>query len=97
MPITMAVITRDNSDLSDLLCRVRELSVTVLSPDHLTDEALQGFSCACVLGGTQTEPLILPARSRTALENFAQSGKRVFCEYMQSFALNYCKPTGFCG
>ncbi len=49
MPITMAVITRDNSDLSDLLCRVRELSVTVLSPDHLTDEALQGFSCACVL------------------------------------------------
>lgn len=92
MPITMAVITRDNSDLSDLLCRVRELSVTVLSPDRLTDEALQGFSCACVLGGTQTEPLILPARSRTALENFAQSGKRVFCEYMQSFALNYCKP-----
>ena len=81
MPITMAVITRDNSDLSDLLCRVRELSVTVLSPDRLTDEALQGFSCACVLGGTQTEPLILPARSRTALENFAQSGKRVFCEY----------------
>ena len=58
----------------------------------LTAEALQGFTCACVLGGTQPEPLILPARSRTALENFAQSGKRVFCEYMQSFALNYCKP-----
>ena len=52
MPITMAVITRDNSDLSDLLCRVRELSVTVLSPDRLTAEALQGFTCACVLGGT---------------------------------------------
>lgn len=92
MSIAIAIVTRERSDLSDLLCASRDVSAAVLCAESLTAQALAGFDCACVLGGTREEPLVLPARSRLALEAFAASGKKVLYEYALSFGENYCGP-----
>lgn len=92
MSISIAVLTRDKSDLLSLLESCKELCVTVFEPDALTENCLDLFDCACVLGGTRTEPLVLSADCRRIVEDFSATGKRVLYEYMQSFAQNYCKP-----
>ncbi|MCI9552489.1 MAG: hypothetical protein HFE94_03015 [Acutalibacter sp.] len=92
MPISVAVLTRKESDLLALLRGCPGLSVSVLSPLCVTPQSLQGFDCACVLGGTDPDPLVLPAPSRSAVEAFSQTGKRVFWEYALSFDQNYCRP-----
>ena len=92
MPISIAVLTRDQNDLLSLLQTCSAVNVTVFAPDALTPHCLDKFDCACVLGGTQTEPLVLSVGCREIVEDFSASGKRVFFEYTLSFCQNYCMP-----
>ena len=92
MSVSVAIITRGESDLSRLLQRCDGVSTVVFAPHALGPHSLDTFDCACVFGGTHEEPLVLPARSRSALEAFSAAGKRVFYEYALSFAQNYCMP-----
>lgn len=51
MSISVAVITCGPSDLLALLQKSPALTVEVLHPNALTPHCLDGFQCACVLGG----------------------------------------------
>ncbi len=92
MAVSVAVITRGESDLLTLLKNSPDLLVEVLNPNELSPNCLDHFQCACVLGGTHDEPLVLPAECRSVLENFSHSGKHVLYEYTLSFSQNYCMP-----
>lgn len=58
MSVSVAVITCGPSDLLALLQKSPALTVEVLHPNALTPHCLDGFQCACVLGGTREEPLV---------------------------------------
>ena len=90
MSISVAVITCGHSDLLALLQKSPALTVEVLHPNALTPHCLDGFQCACVLGGTREEPLVFPAECRSVVEDFSHSGRRVLYEYTLSFCQNYC-------
>mgnify|MGYP003265482776 FL=1 len=90
MSISVAVITCGPSDLLALLQKSPALTVEVLHPNALTPHCLDGFQCACVLGGTREEPLVFPAECRSVVEDFSHSGRRVLYEYTLSFCQNYC-------
>ena len=90
MSISVAVITCGPSDLLALLQKSPALTVEVLHPNALTPHCLDGFQCACVLGGTREEPLVFPAECRSVVEEFSHSGRRVLYEYTLSFCQNYC-------
>ncbi len=90
MSVSVAVITCGPSDLLALLQKSPALTVEVLHPNALTPHCLDGFQCACVLGGTQEEPLVFPAECRSVVEDFSHSGRRVLYEYTLSFCQNYC-------
>lgn len=92
MSTSVAVITRDENDLLCLLKSCTKLSVEVFSPTAIVPGSLNSFDCACILGGTQTEPLVLPADCRQVVEDFISTGKKVFFEYTLSFCQNYCAP-----
>ncbi len=91
MSTRLAVITRDESNVLSLLKHCTGISVAVFDPQSLTDGCLDAFDCACILGGTRKEPLVLCAKSRTLVEEFAAAGKKVLFEYTSSFCENYCK------
>jgi hypothetical protein len=90
MSVSVAVITCGPSDLLALLQKSPALTVEVLHPNALTPHCLDGFQCACVLGGTREEPLVFPAECRSVVEDFSHSGRRVLYEYTLSFCQNYC-------
>lgn len=92
MCVSVAVLTRDENDLLSLLQRCNVVRTTIFAPDSLTPHCLDSFDCACILGGTQEEPLVLPAECRQIVEDFIASGKKVLFEYTLSFCQNYCKP-----
>ena len=69
MSISVAVITCGPSDLLALLQKSPALTVEVLHPNALTPHCLDGFQCACVLGGTREEPLVFPAECRSVVED----------------------------
>lgn len=91
MSVSIAVLTRDESDVLSLLKSCSDVSVTVFDFQSLTTGCLDPFDCACILGGTRKEPLALSAKNRTIVEDFAASGKKVLFEYAISFCENYCK------
>ena len=75
MSVSVAVITCGPSDLLALLQKSPALTVEVLHPNALTPHCLDGFQCACVLGGTREEPLVFPAECRSVVEDFSHSGR----------------------
>ena len=81
MSISVAVITCGPSDLLALLQKSPALTVEVLHPNALTPHCLDGFQCACVLGGTREEPLVFPAECRSVVEDFSHSGRRVLYDF----------------
>lgn len=92
MAVSIAVLTRAENNLLTLLKSSPDLLVEPMLPTTLSPHCLDKFDCVCVLGGTQDEPLVLPAASRSIVEDFAASGKRIFFEYTLSFSQNYCQP-----
>ena len=48
MPISIAVLTRDQNDLLSLLQTCSAVNVTVFAPDALTPHCLDKFDCACL-------------------------------------------------
>ena len=88
MSISVAVITCGPSDLLALLQKSPALTVEVLHPNALTPHCLDGFQCACVLGGTREEPLVFPAECRSVVEDFSHSGRRVSSASSRTRSLN---------
>ncbi|TMV49087.1 hypothetical protein FE783_15580 [Paenibacillus mesophilus] len=85
----IAIFSARTSDFSDLLSR-QNANVTVIAPEESPD--LGGFDAVILLGGVSDEPLILPARTRKAVESALQAGKKVFAEYVGSIGHVYCAP-----
>lgn len=83
----MLIITRRESDLSKIL--LSACNGCILSPDATDIPDAGSYDCMAILGGTEGKPLILNAYLREKAEVFADSGKPVFLEYVNSFRCVY--------
>lgn len=76
----IAVITTAQSDLSRLI--EQHAKVTYLTPDEAA--GVCDYDAYAVLGGTESEPLVLGIDTRLALERESRLGKRVFGEWCEN-------------
>ena len=76
----IAVITTKKSDLSRLIEQHAE--VIYLTPDQASE--VHDFDAYAVLGGVESEPLMLGIDTRLALERESRLGKRVFGEWCEN-------------
>lgn len=84
------IITRAESDLTDII--KQSCDCVVLPPEKVTD--VFGFDSVAVLGGTEDTPIMLSPYLRESLEEYADSGKPLFLEYVYSFRCVYsAQPT----
>ena len=81
------IISSTKNDLSDLI--LRHCPGAAMYAPNAEDISFECFDAACILGGQETEPLILPARTRCALETMRQAGKPIFAEFVLSFSQIY--------
>ena len=90
--MSLLVITNRKSDLLSLFSSATE--VTIISPDAVSVDDIDKYSALAILGGTDERPLIMNAYLRVITEDFAESGKPVFLEYVNSFGCVYsANPT----
>lgn len=83
----IALITRDESDLSRILSNLAEVT---LIPAKQADEAdYEPFDALCILGGTREEPLELGAIARGKIEKRRLAGVRIFAEFVISIGEDY--------
>ncbi|MEZ3159504.1 hypothetical protein AB1K54_03045 [Microbacterium sp. BWT-B31] len=75
----LLVVTRGESDLSRIL-RQAPLA-RVVQPAQVDMASIAGCAAIAVLGGSEAEPLILPARARALIDAQITRGTRVFAEY----------------
>lgn len=85
----IAVITTKKSDLSRLIEQHAE--VIYLTPDQASE--VHDFDAYAVLGGVESEPLLLGIDTRLALERESRLGKRVFGEWCAN-AVGYSAGEG---
>ena len=83
----LLIISRRESDLSKILMSVCDGKL--ISPDERDIKDADSYDCAAILGGTEEKPLVLNAYLRSALEAFADTGKKMFFEYTDSFRCVY--------
>lgn len=83
----LLVISNRESDLLSLLASTA--SVTLVSPDATAIENIDKYDSLAILGGTEKRPLIMNAYLRSIAESFADTGKPVFLEYVNSFRCVY--------
>ena len=82
------IISREQSDLADLLCWVNPKS-QIINPDDLLSVELDSFDSFALLGGTNEDPMLLHPYIRQYFEEHASDVKKVFSEYCGSIGLYY--------
>ncbi len=83
----LLVISNEKTDLYNILSSACETEI--ISPSSTENLDFSGYSAIAILGGTQNVPLVLNGYLRCAVEQFADSGKPVFTEYLNSFRCVY--------
>ena len=85
----IAVFTRGESDLLNLLTQHAETVVF----DFEAAPCLNAFDAVAILGGSESEPVILPADTRIVVEAARAAGKRIFTEWCGSIGGTYAANT----
>ena len=80
------IITRESSDLSDLILANCPGAVIC---DPYGDVPVEAFDALCFLSGNEDRPLILPAALRLRVEAARDAGKPVFTEFVASIGSAY--------
>lgn len=83
----LLIITRGESDLSALLSERNETDI--VSFDAARDKNLDEYGAIALLGGTECDAVIPNAYLRERLESFVADGKKLFTEFVGSFACVY--------
>ena len=86
----LLILSDRPSDLSRVLATGFE--TRPVPPAQACAADFDAADAVCVLGGTQSAPLILPVDARILLEAFRETEKPVFVEYCGSFADTYTRP-----
>lgn len=90
--MNLLIITNRKSDLSETFSSVS--CTNTYSPDVTEVPFIEKYDAVAILGGTEEKPLILNAFLRDQIERFADTGKPVFLEYVNSFRCVYsAQPT----
>lgn len=79
MPCKLAIITRDDSDFSEMLSLAAV--IRYMTPDEADEVDFSSFDAICILGGTRDRPLALNPIGRTKVEEQRLKGKKIFAEY----------------
>ncbi len=87
----LLIATQRDSDLSEILKSCAE-SYSVVPVCQLKNTDMDGFDALAVLGGTGEKAVILDAESRIKAEEFADKGRPVFLEFVNSFRCVYSAP-----
>ncbi len=86
------ILSNQPNDLQDLL--VRQCPDAVVCPIGERDIDVSNFDAVCILGGTEEQPVLLPAKRRIEIERARQEGKHIFCEFVSSIGSAYSdKPS----
>ncbi len=92
----LLIISDRKSDLSSLLSAENECDILDLASAE--DAKLDQYGAIAVLAGVSEKPLVFKAVLREKLERFADSGRKIFLEYVNSFRCVYsAAPTGIFG
>ena len=88
----LLILTAGQNDLCDLLVRAcPDASVCSWEQKNIP---VSSYDAICVLGGTEEQPVLLPASLRCDIERARREGKRVFCEFVASIGSAYSdKPS----
>ena len=86
--MSLLIITPRGSDLSAVLSSCAQ--TTVLTPEEAMKSDISGFDSAAVLSGASEDAYNTDPRLRVKLEEFFESGKKIFLEYCVSFNYVYC-------
>lgn len=88
----LLILSNQTNDLCELL--LRQCPDAVVCPIAHCDADVETFDAICILGGTEEQPVLLPAALRCAVERARENGKRVFCEFVSSIGSAYSdKPS----
>ncbi len=88
----LLIITKKESDLSRLLASTTDCEI--LSPSEAEKEDISQYFAVALLGGTDETPMMLNPYLREKLEDFAESEKPIFLEFIPSFGCVYsAQPT----
>lgn len=94
--MNLLIISDRKSDLSALLSAENECVICTLA--QAEGENLDDFDAIAVLGGVSDKSLVFRAVLRDKLERFADSGKKIFLEFVNSFRCVYsAQPTEIFG
>lgn len=85
----ITVIMRTESDLSSIMTKITNVKIQTITPGEIVTYDFSDSEAICILGGTSSSPLVLPARARICIEKEIESGKRVFAEYLSSICDTY--------
>ena len=80
------IITRETSDLSDLI--LKNCPGAALC-DPFGDVPVEAFDALCILNGNEDRPIVLPAALRIRVEAAREAGKPVFTEFVASIGHAY--------
>ena len=83
----LLIITDRKSDLTEVFSAVAETDIYSPETENVPDA--EGYDALAILGGTKENPLIINAFLREQFEAFADTGKKVFLEYVNSFRCVY--------
>lgn len=83
----LLIITNRESDLSSLL--VKHFGATTVDMEKAKAVRLDEFDSVAVLGGTERGAVVFHHELRTKLEAYADSGKKLFLEFVNSFRYVY--------
>jgi len=82
------IISQRESDFSRVLMSCGT-GAEICSQQEIIGKNLSDYDSFCILGGTEEQDLYIDARLRNRLETENAKGKRVFCEYVNSFNYIY--------
>ncbi len=83
----LLVITDRKSDLAQVFSTVAETDIFSPETERIPDT--DKYDALAIIGGTGESPLIINAFLREQLESFADTGKKIFLEYVNSFRCVY--------
>ena len=89
----ITIITRSENELSALMTKIKNVRTEIITPSEVELYDFNDSDTICILGGSSTNPLVLPARARICIEKEIEKSKRVFVEYCVSICDTYSDKT----